>query len=102
MEDIIGPPYPEFGIYCDDLSNLGQWILDTKPLLRAGLVWYLPSFAVSDKGTVDDIRGSKILGEGHESVDYIIRDGRAIDASGASPFKKQARSADSSDRSPVP
>ncbi len=25
----------------------GQWILDAEPLLKAGLVWYLPSYSIS-------------------------------------------------------
>lgn len=33
-------------MHCPDLDYLGQWLLDTEPLLRAGSAWYLPSYSI--------------------------------------------------------
>jgi hypothetical protein len=52
---------------CPSLNKLGRWLLDAEPLLRAGLVWYLPSF--SPEPVLSLLTGSR----------------RAIDASGVSP-----------------
>lgn len=78
-----------YGMHCPSLAGLGQWILDAKPLLKAGLVWYLPSYSTSSYET---IRGNRIPpGEVKQvkAIDYLIRDGRAVDASGAEPIKSQ-------------
>jgi hypothetical protein len=79
-----------YGMHCPNLGGLGRWILDAEPLLKAGLVWYLPSYSISryeiqPGGTLTPI--SKL--EQVEAIDYLIRDGRAVDASGAEPLKSQ-------------
>src|SRR5215813_9751250 len=70
-------------------ASLGRWILDAEPLLKAGLAWYLPSYSTSKQ----EIRsvGDEMLDMPHQvkAVDYLIGDGRAIDASDAEPIKRQ-------------
>ncbi|MFP3963415.1 hypothetical protein SMC26_13930 [Actinomadura fulvescens] len=77
---------------CSDLAELGRWILDAEPLLRAGLAWYLPRYFTARQRVEDDTASewsaygpSEMAG----AVDYLIADGRAVDASGASPEKSQ-------------
>src|SRR5207249_2979719 len=41
-----------YGMYCPSLVELGRWILDAEPLLKAGLAWYLPSYSTSRSSTV--------------------------------------------------
>ncbi|MFI5891806.1 hypothetical protein ACIA5D_17000 [Actinoplanes sp. NPDC051513] len=78
-----------YGIYCPDLDMLGQWILDAELLLRAGLVWYLPSYGTAKYRTKDGVRTALDKVARVTPVDYLIRDGRAVDASGANPIKSQ-------------
>jgi len=68
---------------------LGQWILDAELLLRAGLVWYLPSYGTAKYRTKDGVRTALDKVARATPVDYLIRDGRAVDASGAEPIKSQ-------------
>jgi hypothetical protein len=80
-----------YGMHCPDLEGLGQWLLDTEPLLKAGLAWYLPSYS-THAYRLDRKSGHKEhVGEPEQvsAIDYLIRDGRAVDASGAEPIKSQ-------------
>lgn len=65
-----------YGIKAPDLRALGQWIMDSEPLLCAGLVWYLPSYATSS----DIISGKTKLREskpvGHTTALDILSSGR--------------------------
>ncbi|WP_116202545.1 hypothetical protein [Amycolatopsis circi] len=78
-----------YGMNCPDLAELGRWILDAEPLLKAGLAWYLPRYSSSV------YESYSFPSEGHTerapvgAIDYLISDGRAIDASGAEPIKSQ-------------
>ncbi|MGH3843497.1 MAG: hypothetical protein ACRDS0_18940 [Pseudonocardiaceae bacterium] len=91
--DVGGPVGPDFGtmcgIHCPNLAELGRWILDVEPLLKAGLVWYLPSYSTSayvgDEISLNPADKPKQA----KAIDYLIRDGRAVDASGAEPIKSQ-------------
>ncbi|MGP3948516.1 hypothetical protein [Streptomyces sp. 7N604] len=77
-----------FGMRCPSLVALGQWLLAAEPLLKAGLAWYLPSYALSTYDTVAGTRREPFRApEQVTAIDYLIRDGRAIDASGAEPIK---------------
>ncbi len=78
-----------YGIYCPDLNLLGQWILDAELLLRAGLVWYSPSYGTAEYRTEDGVRTALGKVARVTPVDYLVRDGRAVDASGAEPIKSQ-------------
>lgn len=80
-----------YGIYCPSLDDLGRWILDAEPLLRAGLVWYLPSYAIATYRITDGVRApfDKDKVAPVTVIDYLIRDGRAVDTSGAEPIKSQ-------------
>jgi hypothetical protein len=79
-----------YGMHCPSLGELGRWILDVEPLLKAGLVWYLPSYSLATFNTVDGVRQQSYNQlEQVKAIDYLIRDGRAVDASGAEPIKSQ-------------
>ncbi|MGA4850989.1 hypothetical protein ACOBQB_33890 [Streptomyces sp. G5(2025)] len=69
-----------YGMHCPSLEVLGRWILDAEPLLKAGLVWYLPSYSTIT-------RNSPGPPQPLDAIDYLIRDGRVIDASGGEPVK---------------
>ncbi|HEY0693305.1 MAG TPA: hypothetical protein VGD71_30225 [Kribbella sp.] len=76
-----------FGMRCPNLRELGRWIADSEPLLRAGLVWYLPSYAATEQ------RGGFVAYTPPEPVkqvtpvDVLVKDHRAIDVSAAGPVK---------------
>lgn len=78
-----------YGMHCPSLAELGRWILDAEPLLKAGLAWYLPSYSVSWSETTAGIATRINEAEQAKAIDYLIRDGRAVDASGAEPIKSQ-------------
>ncbi|WP_344012518.1 hypothetical protein, partial [Streptomyces thermospinosisporus] len=85
MADAVSPlatnPYTvHYGMNCPSLESLGRWILASEPLLTAGLAWYLPSFTTKVSRGPEPPRRV-------EAVDYLIRDGRVVDASGAEPIK---------------
>jgi hypothetical protein len=80
-----------YGMHVPDLENLGRWIIDAEPLLRAGMAWYLPSYSTT---VLEMIGGQKRVPVDRptdrvKAMDYLIRDGRAVDASGAEPIKSQ-------------
>ncbi|GAB3932519.1 hypothetical protein GCM10029976_038590 [Kribbella albertanoniae] len=78
-----------YGMHCPDMTALGQWILDAEPLLKAGLAWYLPSYSTGKLATVDGKRLISGPSEQVKAIDYLVRDGRAVDASGAEPIKSR-------------
>lgn len=80
-----------FGMHCPDLRALGTWILDAEPLLTAGLTWYLPSYSLNEYSMVEGIRheSPEQVVETKKALDFLIRDGRAVDASGADPIKSK-------------
>ncbi|MFC6881854.1 MULTISPECIES: hypothetical protein [Actinomadura] len=61
-----------------DRAELGRWLLDAKPLLRQGLAWYLPTYTC--RGRWYDHRLATEL-------DYLVKDRRVIDLTGADPLK---------------
>ncbi len=76
-------------MYCPDLAALGQWILDFKPLLKAGLAWYVPTYSILRTGGV--LKGATHTEDRdfRAAVDFLVADGRAVDGSGADPIKSQ-------------
>lgn len=81
MSSTVTDPFSlRYGMNCPDLDALGRWILESEPLLRAGLAWYLPNYATVPRGQPETPQPV-------EAVDYLIRDGRVVDASGAEPVK---------------
>jgi hypothetical protein len=81
-----------YGMNCPNLAGLGQWILDAEPLLKAGLAFYLPSYSASRDSRVNGKvvrRAPDVKPKQVKAIDYLIRDGRAVDASGAEPIKSQ-------------
>lgn len=82
-----------WGMNCFNLAELGRWILDAEPLLKAGLAWYLPSYAQlwfeQDEWGPDRQRTNQIGPIQTRAIDYLVKDGRAVDGSGAEPIKSQ-------------
>jgi hypothetical protein len=90
-----------YGIYCPNLAELGKWILDAEQLLKSGLTWYLPTYSIFEYEIPTFIRQDRRYGKQEyefedigiagkiKAIDYLIRDGRAVDASGAEPIKSQ-------------
>lgn len=76
---------------CPSLGELGRWILDAESLLAAGLVWYLPNYAIATYGITDGVRApfDKDTVRPVTVIDYLARDARAVDAFGAEPVKSQ-------------
>lgn len=79
----------QYGMHCPDLDALGRWLLDARPLLEAGLAWYLPTYSTAYVRVRDNVPSQLSAAERAKAVDYLIKDGRAIDASGADPIKSQ-------------
>lgn len=78
-------------MHCPDLGKLGSWLIDAEPLLKAGLAWYLPAYAVSRQR---EISRSGSLNDGPEpessanvpsALDFLVQTGRAVTESDVSP-----------------
>ena len=82
-----------YGMHCADLGELGRWLLGARDLLEAGLVWYLPSYSVVTHVGGDDGDHPYLQQHGTaeraKAVDFLIQDGRAVDASGVKPVKSR-------------
>lgn len=94
----IGPRYGspasylcgrEFTMQCPDFDSVGRWLLNSEPLLRAGLAWHLPQFRVTQFSHKEDLKPEPDYD--HDAIftafDYLVRDRRAVDLSGATPEK---------------
>jgi hypothetical protein len=80
----------QVGMRCSDLEGLGHWLLDAKPLLKAGVAWYLPSYTTFSYRR--NWRGEKSEVEPEQptaAIDFLVRDRRAVDASDVEPIKSQ-------------
>ncbi|MFL6119049.1 hypothetical protein [Actinophytocola sp.] len=79
-----------YGMHCPDLDELGRWLLGARDLLEAGLVWYLPSYSVVTHH-VGERREPYLqhfgTAERAKAVDFLVRDGRAVDMSDVWPTK---------------
>lgn len=78
-----------YGIHCPSLGALGQWIIDAEALLRAGLTWYLPAYSITEQDVSHGEPRAINAPERAQAIDYLIRDKRAIDVSGATPIKSK-------------
>ncbi|GAB3006811.1 hypothetical protein GCM10027184_75350 [Saccharothrix stipae] len=94
LDDTVWLSEEWYGMYCPKLTHLGEWILSAESLLKAGLAWYLPCYATGSAS--GSVRSGYQLDKKHlyahqpyPGVDYLIRDRRAVDASGASPLKSR-------------
>lgn len=77
----------DYGFHCPDLAMLGHWIIDAEPLLKSGLAWYLPSFSTSVRA---GRQGRRVQPRRHmEAIDFLIRDGRAVDVSVNRPVENE-------------
>ncbi|MFB9686069.1 hypothetical protein [Amycolatopsis plumensis] len=78
------------GMRCSDLEGLGRWLLDAQPLLKAGVAWYLPSYTTFSYRR--SWRGEECEVEPElptSAIDFLVRDRRAVNASGVEPIKSQ-------------
>ncbi|MFD7291094.1 hypothetical protein [Streptomyces sp. NPDC059863] len=72
-------------LMCDNISALGRWIADSEPLLRSGLVWYLPKYSIrSERGVIHNLgpdmsRNDRSTTSVRTSLDFLTRDGKAIE-----------------------
>ena len=73
-----------FGMRCPSLTDLGAWLISAKPLLQAGLIWYLPSYSAVTHEVLggEPVKRPLLTPERLAAVDFLIRDGRAVDVSG--------------------
>lgn len=78
---------------CPDLGELGKWLVQAEPLLRAGLAWYLPSYTVS-RGQSRTVFGNGRTETDREpdhqvnvpsALDFLLQTGRAVSESTARP-----------------
>jgi hypothetical protein len=85
-------------LVCDDILTLGQWIASSEPLLRSGLVWYLPKYSIQRERSVifaspegvdrTDSQSSPV----RTALDFLVRDGRVIEeveGSGSGPLQSR-------------
>lgn len=83
-------PGAEFFMQCPNFEYFGRCILNAEPLMRAGLAWHLPWFKRTELGHREETHFVPRFEDEHFGVfDYLIRDGRAVDMSGASPEKSE-------------
>ncbi|GLW04484.1 hypothetical protein Slala05_81140 [Streptomyces lavendulae subsp. lavendulae] len=84
-------PTKSIGIHSPDLAALGRWLLDSEPLLKAGLAWHLPNYSTRVGQVVEGSVDHASFGQAEQvtCIDYLVRDGRAVDASGAHPIKSR-------------
>lgn len=60
----------KINMHCPDLDYLGQWLLDTEPLLCAGSAWYLPSYSVEQCRSYEDDNFTSL---GHpQTMGYLL------------------------------
>jgi hypothetical protein len=80
-----------FGMHSPDLHALGRWILESEPLLRAGLTWYIPNYSKQAGRVIGGRLNRSTLRQPEQvsALDYLVRDGRAVDMSGAHPIKSR-------------
>lgn len=78
-----------YAMHCVDLGAVGRWILDARPLLESGLAWYLPGYSESRYEAKHGVSRPLAPAMRVKAIDYLISDGRAVDASGAEPIKSQ-------------
>ncbi|MEV4372997.1 hypothetical protein AB0J71_38435 [Nonomuraea sp. NPDC049637] len=79
-----------FGIRTLDLAQLGTWILQARPLLQAGLTWYLPDYCLRTQQVKKGrpVQRSRSIRDAR-AVDFLLRGRRAIEASGEEPVKSR-------------
>ncbi|MEU3855604.1 hypothetical protein [Streptomyces sp. NPDC029554] len=72
---------------CPDLAELGTWLSQVEPLLRAGLAWYLPSYIVTRRASHSVLGGPRNydhyqepdqLAEVPSALDFLVQTGRAV------------------------
>ncbi|MEL5957121.1 hypothetical protein AADR41_20495 [Streptomyces sp. CLV115] len=72
-------------LVCDNIFTLGQWLTNSEPLLRSGLVWYLPKYSIQSERSVihaspgDVSRTDSQASPVRTALDFLVRDGRVIE-----------------------
>ncbi|MYS73921.1 hypothetical protein GTY88_26420 [Streptomyces sp. SID5926] len=85
----VGSSTRRYGMVTRDLAELGQWLLDAEPLLRAGLVWYGPVFYEGRVQMHTGLRGrpaDPLPSFSDRSIDFLVDHGRAVDLSRMKPI----------------
>ncbi len=94
--DGSGPAARSVYAFTDD--SLGWWLAEAKPLISSGAVWYLPqyltvpgchSFGVRLNGDASSFDEIGFEYEAVPTLDFLVRDGRAVEASGVNPMKSR-------------
>ncbi|MEV7238303.1 hypothetical protein AB0N06_31485 [Streptomyces sp. NPDC051020] len=82
-----------YGINAPGLNNIGRFLIDSEPLARSGIVWYLPRYSSTEQEGTHFLRGSGAVttapGQPRTGADFLIRDGRAVSESEATPLKSR-------------
>ncbi|MER5618869.1 hypothetical protein [Streptomyces sp. NPDC002215] len=82
---ILVSEWEHLALVCDDIFALGQWIADSEPLLRSGLVWYLPKYSIQHhRGAIHNSTGGESYTDRSTSriptaLDFLVRDGKVIE-----------------------
>jgi hypothetical protein len=91
--DYVAVPLPHgatrYWYRCPSPQELGRWIVDSRPLMEAGLVCYLPSYLERQEIATDYSSGWRPdgeLGASRGAFDFLVRDGRAVEMSGCRPI----------------
>lgn len=82
----LSPDKQLAGVHGVNLAALADWLIDARPLLEAGLAWYLPRYATQTAGTFTNSQKRLQRDPGLQPVDFLVRDGRAIQISGDQPI----------------
>jgi hypothetical protein len=97
--EYIPPTSPtrfELKVECSNFARLGRWVIEAEPLLRKGLVWYLPAYVTHEIryyiGNNHSVRDANFPPKPYLSaIDFLKKDGQAIDGSGSIPDAYKVR-----------
>ncbi|MFF1689286.1 MULTISPECIES: hypothetical protein [unclassified Streptomyces] len=78
-----------YGMQCTNIAEVGKWILEAESFLKTGCAWYLPRFVQSPTTIHSSVAMPKEVTTKPIDYDFLIRNGRAIEASGAEPITSQ-------------
>lgn len=79
--------YEFLSMRCPDITALGTWLTEAEPLLRAGLAWYLPRYAVTRQTSLlspDSVQTHHPMPVA-SALDFLVQSGRAVSESSVCP-----------------